>query len=573
MLENSFVKESFSRVAKDGYLGDPDGGLAYCYLRVSSAQQAEEGRSGLPRQIQHCHDIAVQQHLKIPWEMVFADDGFTGFEFEKRPALSLLRAELKKEPRSRYVVIEHLDRLSRNARWHQGFLLDEFAKYHITPVFWKAFGSEIERAVLGTIAEEGMRSEISRMTDGLRLKARSGRVTAKRPRYGYMFVDSEGKASDKVRQDTHYALHPEHSKIMRWVYDSILSGQKSLGQIASEMNANQIPPCSSGAVWCAATLHHMVCDPVYKGEFYAHRWYREENGELNAQGRPKGIMRQRPPEEWIKVEVPAIVSPEEWQLARDILTANQKRASRNMKKCQWLLSSMLKCAICQYAYSSQRGGYAKQNYPIRYYKCLGRVSARARIKQTHCQSPHIRAEELEHFVWAKVEEIIENEELVLRLMEEANKEENVLEVGQHLDYLDAQLADATQRYERWKTAYEEKVITLKEYGDHRTEFHRKKAELMEARTEIERKHETHLSLAEKKRIVSAGLGELRQGLGNYKTKGEEVPFEVKRRLLLQLLDCIWIDAIQHTIRLDGVLKATYEAPETNFVFSSSLRWR
>jgi DNA invertase Pin-like site-specific DNA recombinase len=246
MLENSFVKESFNQMATNGFLGDPEGILAYAYIRVSSAQQAEDGRSGLPRQLEHCHQVALQQHLKISWEMVFADDGFSGFEFETRPALSALREEIKKQSRSQYLVIEHLDRLSRNARWHQGFLLDEFSRYHITPIFWKSFGSEIERAVLGTISEEGMRAEIARMMEGMRLKALSGRVTAKRPRFGYTFVDSEGKPSDKARQDTHYAVHPEQSKIVRWVYHCIISEHKSLRLIAQAMNDQKIPTMFAG---------------------------------------------------------------------------------------------------------------------------------------------------------------------------------------------------------------------------------------------------------------------------------------------------------------------------------------
>jgi site-specific DNA recombinase len=326
MPNSDFSQEVFDQIAVNGYIGDPDGELAYCYLRVSTVQQAEEGRSGLPRQLQHCHEAALKHHLKIIWPMVFADDGFTGFEFEQRPAMSLLRAEIKEKPRSRYVVIEHLDRLSRNARWHQGYLLEEFANYQITPIFWKAFSSEIERAVMGTIAEEGMRAEILRMNEGLRMKARSGRVTAKRARFGYRFVDSEGKVSDKVRTDTHYGLHPEQSKIVRLIYDLVLNERKTMFRLCGEMNQARIPTIYKEAVWSVATLCRLVSDPIFKGEFYAHRWYREETGELNSQGRPKGVMRQRPREEWIKVSVPPIVTPQEWQEAQNILASNRKRA-------------------------------------------------------------------------------------------------------------------------------------------------------------------------------------------------------------------------------------------------------
>jgi hypothetical protein len=65
MVENLSIKEAFERLAKDGCLGDPKGELAYGYIRVSSVQQAEDGRTGLPRQLEHCHQVASEKHLKI----------------------------------------------------------------------------------------------------------------------------------------------------------------------------------------------------------------------------------------------------------------------------------------------------------------------------------------------------------------------------------------------------------------------------------------------------------------------------------------------------------------------------
>src|SRR5260221_3660999 len=98
-------KEHFDALAVNGFIGDPNGELAYLYMRVSSEEQGEEGRSGLPRQIGHCHEIASQQGYKIPWDFVFADE-HTGFEFDGRPSLSRLRKEYKSiHPRAQAVII------------------------------------------------------------------------------------------------------------------------------------------------------------------------------------------------------------------------------------------------------------------------------------------------------------------------------------------------------------------------------------------------------------------------------------------------------------------------------------
>ncbi len=86
MANHEFFKRVFDSLANDGCIGEKAGQLAYAYIRVSSNEQSEEGRSGLPRQIEHCHQIAVQNGYKIPWNMVYADD-HTGYEFADRPAI------------------------------------------------------------------------------------------------------------------------------------------------------------------------------------------------------------------------------------------------------------------------------------------------------------------------------------------------------------------------------------------------------------------------------------------------------------------------------------------------------
>src|SRR5215212_3799639 len=145
-----WVKDEFDRIAVNGVLGDPDGKPAYAYLRVSSTGQAEEGRSGFPRQLLHVHEKAHQLHLCITWELVFFDD-HTGFEFRDRPALTALRELIRSLVRpADELVIENLDRLSREASWHQGYLLEEFEKdYKVRVHFWKELPSKLERVVYG----------------------------------------------------------------------------------------------------------------------------------------------------------------------------------------------------------------------------------------------------------------------------------------------------------------------------------------------------------------------------------------------------------------------------------------
>ena len=151
---------------------------------VSSEYQTEEGRTGLPRQLLHIHEVAQTgvpargiPPLKITWDMVYVtDEGYLGFEFRNRPALSALFKEIFiRRAAADYVLIEHLDRLSRHATWHQGYLLEQIEKAGCQAVFWRAFRFRRSSArVMGAISEQGMKHEIQRMISGQILKAKDG---------------------------------------------------------------------------------------------------------------------------------------------------------------------------------------------------------------------------------------------------------------------------------------------------------------------------------------------------------------------------------------------------------------
>jgi site-specific DNA recombinase len=316
-----FFKTEFDLLAQNDALGHPEGELAYSYLRVSSAGQADEGRSGLPRQMMHVHETAFNNGLKIPWEFLYADDD-SGFEFADRPDLSLLRQEYKSPRRRAHaVVIEHLDRLSRNADWHQGFLLDEMKQYGLRPVFWKQFTSRIERAVMGAIAQDGMEQAKQRMMEGNIHKAKSGRVTARTPAYGYKFVDSQGREGETAKKDTHYGIREDQAQVVRFIYRKVVDGYP-IRQVAL-MLEGKYPPPKKYTYWEPRMVHLIIKNPVYKGEYIAHN---KKMVKVPVNIRPdsltgpvvKMVERRvaRPREEWIIVPVPAIVSAEEWELAK-----------------------------------------------------------------------------------------------------------------------------------------------------------------------------------------------------------------------------------------------------------------
>src|SRR5262249_32875569 len=143
-------------------------------------------------------------------------------------------------------------------------------KHGIEPVFWKAFNSRVERAVMGAIAQDGMELARDRMAAGTRQKAMSGRVTAHRPAYGFKLVDSKGVEGPAAKKDSHYAIYEEQAVWVRFIFTSIGIHGKSLRSTANELKSKIPPP--RGKFWRMATLAKMIKNPVYKGQFVAHRF-------------------------------------------------------------------------------------------------------------------------------------------------------------------------------------------------------------------------------------------------------------------------------------------------------------
>lgn len=543
------LKAQFSLLAEGGYLGDSEGEDAYAYLRASSERQVEEG-SSFPRQLESIHRAAQREGLRISLDLVLFDDGYTGFEFEHRPALLKLRHELHSNPRARHLVIEDIDRLSRNADWQQGFLLEEFSRHEIQVHFFTHPGSQLERYIRGYIAQEGMNKDIERMRMGNVYKAMDGRVTAKRPRYGYLISDPK---------DSRYELHPEESRVIRWVYQRLIYEGWTLYQIAKQLNDQGVPTRFRTGFWTASTLYQLVKSTVYKGEFYANRHYQVKTGEFNELGRPKRTNRQRPRSEWIRVEVPSIVSAEEWDQAQEALRRNASRSSRNAKKREWLLTGFLKCAICRvFTFVAILGGTKRS--PLRYHGCSSRNSEKARMLGTACYSPYLRADDLERSVWEEIERVIYDPHLILRRLEEREQEERHKNYLDRLATIDGQLAELANAQRKFEAAYRREIYTLDEFEEKMKRLRRDNEELETDKVQIMASLSQLRAVEEQERVVVAALAHLRERVDRARKEKcleNELPFELKRRILSLLVDVIWVDSAESTFTIDGVIRGTF----------------
>ncbi len=557
MVNSSFFKPVFDELATDGCIGAPNGQPAYAYIRVSGDEQADEGRSGLPRQIKHVHEAACKHGYRIPWELVFADD-YTGFEFEGRPQLTLLREELRTPTRrAQVVVMEHLDRLSRNADWHQGFLLDEMKQLHVIPVFWKEFFSRIERVVMGAIAQEGMEQEKRRMMEGNLHKARSGRVTARTPAYGYKFVDSNGDEGPAAKANTHYGIFEEEAEVVWLIYQRILSGATMRG-IAGELEMAGIPPPKQSKHWWPAQVRLIIRNEVYKGDFYAHRWEHTTLRKPSKDGfsmRTIKVKRERPREEWIHVPVPAIVSPGEWEEANRILEQNKKTARRNAK-VPYLLTGLVRCAHCGLSYIGKtkragRGGKPRKT-AYRGYCCSTGYRAAYMSEYQECKNSQIKCDVLDHAVWDIVCQALLEPEVLLEALDTDQTSQRNRQLERQISFLEREFNLKADDDEKLLRAYMAGAFDENEYAARRKLLKEEKTRIEGELTALRDQVMTREQLEQRKAAVLAMSRQIQaQGIP------VDPPFELKQRIIKLVVDNIVLDVGKGWLQLDGAIRGVF----------------
>ncbi len=570
MATADFFKEVFDALATDGYIGNPQGKLAYCYLRVSSAGQAEEGRSGLPRQIMHVHEAASQYGLKIPWELVFADD-HTGFEFKDRPELGRLRSEYRKTNRQAHaVVMEYLDRLSRNADWHQGFLLEEMRQYGVEVVFWKAFASRIERAVMGAISQEGMEQAKQRMAEGNIYKAKDGRVTARVAAYGYRLVDSEGREGERAKKDSHYAIEPEEAEVIRLIYTKVGVEGWSTRKLAAYLE-DRFPPPKNSAHWEATLITLLLRKPLYKGEFIAHRHYEAKvPSTMTGPDEPVRLVKrkiQRPPEEWIRVSVPAIVSPELWDMANQMLAKNAQTGRRNAKR-PYLLTGLIRCASCGYSYTGGRRS-DRQNgkvYEYSIYRCSSRSQRLPQISQKiACPQGETRCHFVDDAVWSAVCRVLLEPEILIQALERNFAGGENAHLREEIAFLERQVKERNNEDEKLYRAYQADVFDEHEYAARRRLLKESRQKLLAEIEQLRSQVITEAQLEERKRMVR----EMAASAPRAKLI-KDASFEDRQRIIKLVVDRVVLNVNEGWCRIEGAVGGLYPVPGNDEIENISM---
>ncbi|GBG56226.1 putative DNA recombinase [Sporomusaceae bacterium FL31] len=359
------------------------------YVRVSTEEQAQSGYS-LEDQLKACHNRLLAMGLSDTCEYI--DDGYSG-EFIDRPALDRLRNDLN-TGLIQSIVIYDPDRMSRNLTV-QLVLASEFEKagaklYFVTGDYDASPEGRLFFNMKGAVSAYEKEKIRERTSRGRRAKAQKGKIVLNSHPFGY----------DWDAENSMYIVNQEEAAIVRQIYELCLTNSWGARMISLDLAKQGIKGYNNQPL-SLSTVSRILSKEMYYGQHYLFRQ------RVRKIAQNKRDIKNNPPELWIPVKIPAIVSHTTWLAVQDQLQRNKKVAKRNTKH-NYLLRGVLCCALCgrsMTAYS--RPGKRKQGEEklYRYYSCISKESNSYAISGHRCQCRRIPVEELEEAVWESLVDI------------------------------------------------------------------------------------------------------------------------------------------------------------------------
>ena len=443
---------------------------AALYARVSSDQQKENHT--IQSQTAALIEYAKTHGYTVPSQWQFQDEGYSGATL-LRPGLEAVR-DLAAAGQIAAVLVYSPDRLSRKYAY-QVLLAEEFSRCGVELVFLQSPSAATAEDQLlvqfqGMIAEYERAQIAERSRRGKRHRAQQGsiNVLCGAP-YGYRYVKkSEATAA-------YYQVVEAEAEVVRAVFDWYTRAGLSIGAITRELNQRQISTRSGNGRWERSTVWGMLGNPAYPGRACFGKTGMRLRQRITRPVRQRGgpsrrynVHYDRPPQEWIEIPVPALVSEEIFALAQEQLQKNKQFAGRRTIR-PTLLQSLLVCQQCGYALYGTSGG-RKPHHVLYYYRCLGSDSWR-HFHGRVCQNRPVRQDYLDELIWREVLRLLQDPTLIHseieRRMQEAKKADPLRQREQNLNREQSRLQN---KIGRLVTAYQEELITLEQLRERMPEL-------------------------------------------------------------------------------------------------------
>jgi site-specific DNA recombinase len=255
--------------------------------------------------------------------------------------------------------------------------------------------------------------------------------------------------------------------------------------------------------------------------------------------------RVHPPEEWITVPVPALISSEQFDAVQRRLAANQRAARRSTRQ-PYLLRELVSCGVCQLSCTGMTRTPDQTRY--RYYRCRGKLTRVSSGRATLCPARLIPATQLDALVWADLCMVLQHPEIVAQALERAQSGAWVPEeLRRRQATLHGVRASLDRQRERLLQAYLAEVVDLATFQRQQRTLRQQEEDLRAREREVLTQGERLVEISGMVRSMRAVFGRLRIGL-------EQASFEQRRQLVELLIDRVVVT--------NGAVEIRYVIPTT-----------
>jgi len=370
----------------------------------------------------------MEDGLELEDSCCFLDEGHSGAVLI-RPALERLRDRAAAGLIDR-LYVHSPDRLARKYAY-QILLIEEFHRCGVEVIFLNhEIGDKPEEQLLlqvqGMVAEYERAKILERSRRGKTHAARSGSVSvfSKAP-YGYRYISkSEGHGVAS------FEIIPSEERVVISLFQWYGIDNYSLSQICDRLSKEGVSKRSGRPGWDPTAVWDILREPAYKGEaLYGKSRVGEYRPRLRPAHRqppcprhPRSIV-QTDASEQIVIPVPAIVTPELFDVVQEKLADNRSRRRRHEPGVRFLLQGLTVCSKCGYAYVGRMQNKLKDHDEARsygYYSCTGTDRFRWGGERI-CPNRPVRMERLDATVWDDVSSLLSDP---ARIQEEYERQKN-----------------------------------------------------------------------------------------------------------------------------------------------------
>lgn len=321
---------------------------AYSYIRFSSAKQ--EAGDSLARQIRLSEEYAAKHGLELDTGLTLHDLGLSAYDRSnlKKGALGqfLRLVEEKRVPEGSYLLVESLDRMSRDKVMDALSIFTDILRAGIVIVTlsdnqkysYKSanenWASLIVSIVIMSRANEESAIKSQRMRsawDSKRKNLTKKRLTARCP---YWLRPAAG--------DVGFEFIPERVEVVKRIFQMSRDGVGS-ATIVKTLNTQNVPRFSEKTNgWQSSYIEKILQSPAVYGDLHLKL---QRDGAIT-------------PIEVIPDYYPAIITKEEWRLVADARVARRTRGGVSKgANLSNLFSGLLRCGYC--GGSMNMGGYVE----------------------------------------------------------------------------------------------------------------------------------------------------------------------------------------------------------------------